>query len=662
MKRVPVIAVTAAAACLVPLAAASPPATASAAVARPPSVYLAGSVAPFASHAKAIGDVAGSRKLSIQVWLRPRLAAAQDFAMAVSTPGSPLFHHYLSPAGYSRHYGATRGEASKVESWLRAEGFAGVRADSRRSYVRGTATVAKIDAAFGVRLKLYRASASVSAGAHPLRANDRPVSVPASLARSVLGVTGLDNAAPIFPLAGPGGVHARGPAQRPSVAAGGSAPCSNYYGQFEASGLPEQFGVTAFPTEQCGYTARQLRAVYGANAVNTGASQTVALVELGLTPDMFLTLQDYARVMGIPAPVASHYAEVSVGRGSACGDPANIEEQLDVEAVYDMATSANELVIGGDSCDNGDFGLQGLFNADQAVLDGAGNHPLASIASNSWDGGGEAQPAALTMIEHSFLVQAAAEGVGMYFSSGDGSGTQTPANDPFAIAVGGTTLGIGQHDNRLFETGWSTGLSVLQDNQWVFQGEQGASGGGPSVVWPEPDYQKPVVPSALTMSPGASVPGRVVPDISADADSFTAFATGLLTFDPSDPSAPPTFGFLPIGGTSLATPLVAGMVAAAQQGQPEPFGLVNPAIYKMAGTSAVHDVLPFTAGTPALFRGIACVDALCGGQQLLTTFDDQDPAMLGYTGQVTLQGYDNMTGIGTPNGQYFIKALRNLEN
>jgi subtilase family serine protease len=213
----------------------------------------------------------------------------------------------------------------------------------------------------------------------------------------------------------------------------------------------------------------------------------------------------------------------------------------------------------------------------------------------------------------------------------------------------------------LFETGWSTGLSVLQDNQWVFQGEQGASGGGPSVVWPEPAYQKQVVPPALTLSPGWSGPGRVVPDISADADSFTAFGTGLLTFDPSDPSAPPTFGLAPIGGTSLATPLVAGMVTAAQQGQPEPFGLINPVIYQMAGTSAVHDILSLTASTPALFRGIACVDALCS-EQLLTTFDDQDPSMLGYTGQVTLEGYDNMTGVGTPNGQTFIKALRNLEN
>ena len=42
----------------------------------------------------------------------------------------------------------------------------------------------------------------------------------------------------------------------------------------------------------------------------------------------------------------------------------------------------------------------------------------------------------------------------------------------------------------------------------------------------------------------------------------------------------------------------------------------------------------------------------------LITFDDQNPNMAGYTGQVTLKGYDNMTGIGVPAGQAFISALR----
>jgi hypothetical protein len=50
---------------------------------------------------------------------------------------------------------------------------------------------------------------------------------------------------------------------------------------------------------------------------------------------------------------------------------------------------------------------------------------------------------------------------------------------------------------------------------------------------------------------------------------------------------------------------------------------------------------------------------MCGTLSL-TTFDDQSWNMSGYTGQVTAPGYDTMTGVGTPDGQQFINALRNL--
>src|ERR1022692_2099134 len=176
---------------------------------RPTDRVLAGSAVPFTSHTRAIGYVAGSERLSIQVWLRPQLAAAAHFASAVSTPGNPLFHHYLRPDGYTARFGATRSEATKVESWLRTEGFAGIHTDSQRTYVRATATTSKIDAAFHVQLRLYRSSATVNAGPYTLRANDRAISVPRSLAGSVLGVTGLDNAAPILPIDRPSSKAAR---------------------------------------------------------------------------------------------------------------------------------------------------------------------------------------------------------------------------------------------------------------------------------------------------------------------------------------------------------------------------------------------------------------------------------------------------------------------
>ncbi|MDX6338467.1 MAG: hypothetical protein QOG05_5807 [Streptosporangiaceae bacterium] len=628
--------------------------------ATPAVTRVAGSAVPFTSHARATGTVAAGQKLSVQVWLRPQVAAAEGFAGAVSTPGSTSFHHYLSPAAYATRFGAPAGEAAKVGSWLRSSGFSSVKASPLRSYVRATGTASVIDTAFRTTLRRYRATGKVNAGPYQLRANSTAISVPSSLAGSVLGVTGLDNAAPLLPLQRPGATAIGKPAPRPSAGAQPkSAPCSYYYGEHVATGLPKQFGTTSFPTDNCGYSGTQLRKAYGASTAATGSGQTVALVELGLTQDMFLTLKDYAKKNGLAAPAPSRYSELSLGQGSACGDPFYIEEQLDVEASYAMSPGANQLVVGGDSCNQGDFGLQGLFNADLAVL-GTGGQPLASIASNSWGSGSEEQAPYITSIEHAILVQAAAEGVGMYFSSGDGSGVYEPASDPYAISVGGTTLGIGKGGTRLFETGWSDGLSLLSHRSWIFLGENGAAGGGPSLIWAEPAYQDSVVPAALAAPPGnRGGTVRSVPDISASADPFTGFAVGYLTFH-NKSGKPPTYSQFPVGGTSESAPLVAGMVAASQQGQPAAFGFVNPALYQLAGTSALNDTLPLTSSSPAAYRGVACSPHDCGLWGLLT-FDDQNTNMFGYTGQVTLPGYDNMSGVGTPAGQAFIAGLRSIE-
>jgi subtilase family serine protease len=626
----------------------------------PAFARIQGSAVPFTSHAQATGTVAGGQRLSVQVWLRPQVAAAESFASAASTPGSTSFHHYLSPAAYASRFAAPAGAAARVESWLRSAGFTGVKASPLRSYVRATGKASVIDAAFRTTLRLYRATSSVNAGPYQLRANSTAISVPTALSGSVLGVSGLDNAAPRLPLQRPSATVPGKAIPRPSASARiKAAGCSYYYGERVATGLPKQFGTTSFPTYICGYSGTQMRKAYGATAAANGSGQTVALIELGLTQDMFLTLKDYAKANGVPAPAASRYAELSLGQGSACGDPFYIEEQLDVEASYAMAPGANQLVVGGDSCNQGDFGLQGLFNADLAVL-GTGGHPLATVASNSWGSGDEEQAAFITSIEHSILVQAAAEGVGMYFSSGDGSGVYEPASDPYAISVGGTTLGIGKHGTRLFETGWSDGLDLLlSGHAWTFEGENGAGGGGPSLIWTEPAYQDSVVPTALATAPGnRGGTVRSVPDISANADPFTGIAVGYLTFH-NKSGKPPTYSQIPVGGTSESSPLVAGMVTAAQQGRAAAFGFVNPALYQLAGTSALNDPLPVTSSTPAADRGVVCDPHDCGLWGLLI-FDDQSTKMFGYTGQVTLPGYDNMTGIGTPAGPAFISGLRSI--
>jgi subtilase family serine protease len=615
---------------------------------------LSDSAVPFATPDKAIGTVASSQTLTIQFWLTPRTAAAESFATAVSTPGNPSFGHFLSPAAYTARFGASSAEANGVETWLRSSGFTGVTTDAQRDYVQATGTVAAIDSALHVQMKYFRPSADINAGTYQLRANDRPVSLPSTLAPSVLGVTGLDNAAPKPTYLRPGlpaNVKAA-PASTP-----GNVACSSYYAQHNVYHAPKKFGTTSFPSVICGYSADQLRAAYGYNRHNIGKGVTIALVEWGLTPDMFQTLQDYTRANDIQGPSPSRYAELSLGNNT-CGDPFNTEEQIDVEASYDMAPLANQLVVGGDSCNDGFFGLQALFDADIAILNGVGGHPLAAIASNSWGlFDEETAPPSVLKIEESYLVRSAAEGVSMLYSAGDASGISTPAESPYATTVGGTTLAIGRKDPREFETGWSTGISVDLGTSWSFQGEQGASGGGQSLLWAQPAYQRGVVPKSLA-TPLGNRGGlvRTVPDISAIADPFTGFAVGQLVLNNSGALV---YQESPIGGTSVAAPLVAGIVAAAEQYQ-HSFGFLNPALYRLAGTNAYNDALPITSKTPAGDHGVYCGPSLCG-VPALTTFDDQAATMAGYTGQVTLKGYDTMTGVGTPNGQDFIYDLRSIE-
>jgi subtilase family serine protease len=650
------IAATALAAATITVAAAGPAAHANAG--RPAgraavqNVRLPDSVAPFAAASAAAGAVPAATKLTIQFWLAPQSTAAARYAAAVSTPGKPLFRHFLSPSRYTARFGPTQAAVASLESWLKSKGFTGIGADLGRDYVQATGRVSTIEAALLVRLNYYRTRDLAVASRYPLRANDRPVSLPAPLARRVLGVTGLDNAAPRMTYVREGATARAGvtPAGSPAFA------CSQWYMQHYATALPTMHGVTRFPTILCGYTPQQLRRAYNLSASDTGKGVTVALVEAGLTPDMFQTLADYAKVHGIQAPSTGRYAEVSLGQGSQCGDPFNVEEQLDVEASYSMAPAANQIVVGGDSCNNGFFGLQALFDADLAVLNGIGDTPLAQVASNSWFAGDESVPASMLQITHAYLIRAADEGVSMLFSAGDASGVAVPSSDPYATAVGGTTLAIGHDNPRLFETGWSTGISADQGGQWVFQGEDGASGGGASLLWKQPGYQEGVVPKSLATATGdRGGLVRAVPDISADADAFTGMAVGMLSFD--DQGNVTGYFEEPIGGTSLATPLIAGIVADAEQGQGS-FGFLNPALYELAGTRAFNDARPLSAKTNPAYRGVACDEATCG-LLLLTTFDAQCLSMQGYAGQVTAPGYDTMTGIGTPKGQPFISALRN---
>jgi subtilase family serine protease len=603
---------------------------------------LAGSAAPSAG--TDLGAAASTQQLQLEIWLTPDLAGATRFADAVSTPGNILYHQYLTPAQYTAQFGPSAAQAQSVASWLSSQGFTGVQVGAQRDSVTATGSVATVDQAFDIQMDRYRVTPAGGA-AQTIVANDRDLSIPSSLSGDVLSVTGLNTTAPIT-------FHTATSA----AAAAPPSDCSQYWDQ-KTKTFPKpvnQTGITQAAVSVCGYSAGQLRAAYGATTADDGAGQTIALIEDGTPTAMFKTLTKYAQTNGLPAPKSTQLREMVIGKGNACGNPFDIEEQLDSEASYAMAPGANQLMVDGDSCNFKLQGVQPLFDAENAVLDGNGNSALASIESNSWGiTGGEAWPSIYADTAHLINLRATAEGVGMYFSSGDNPGISVPASDPYSLSVGGTTVGIGAQDQRVFETGWSDHDLVHFGGTWYNQGiPRDAAGGGVSLLYGQPSYQAGVVPSSM-----ATVQGRLdrtVPDISADADPNSGILQGVI--EPNGNGQPGKYQVFVDGGTSLATPLVAGLVADAQQGQAASFGFINPLLYSLSGTGAFHDALPVTKSTPAVdAAAFAPADASIYGANSLSIFDSQIPA---YTDQVTAVGYDTMTGLGTPNGTAFIAGLR----
>jgi subtilase family serine protease len=603
------------------------------------ATQVPGSAAPGAAAGALVGPVSASQQLTVQVWLTPDLAGATTFAESVATPGSSSFHHYLSPNAYTARFGPPAAHAAAITAWLTADGLAQVHSGSGRDYVSATGPVSRIQSAFGVRMDRYRV---VGANGKPtvIEANDRAVSVPAALAPDVLGVTGLDSAPPATSLAGP----APAPA------------CSHYWAQYTRSFRPAYRGLTKGSLPVCGYSAGQIRAAYGATATATGKGQTVALTEEEAPPAMLATLADYAKGNHLPEPKSTQFREAEIATGGTCGasspGPAQSgfypdEAEMDSEAAYAMAPGAAQLMVVGEGCNE----VQALLDAALYVLTGNGAHPRASIVSNSWKLDPGDVPAQTV---HAMDLRAAAEGVGMYFASGDTPGVNVTDSDPYATAVGGTTLGIGAKNNRVFETGWSDDYASLDAGHWDDQGLGGGDGGGTSGVWGQPAYQQGVVPASMSRVRVGKriVTGRAVPDIAADGDPDSGLLTGYIASGTD--AHPGPYRTEVNAGTSLATPLVAGLVADAQQGQKSDFGFINPLIYRLAGTQAFHDILPVTTSMPQQDRD-DYQPASAGVSPAVDVFDSQQRA---YTQQVTARGYDTMTGVGTPNGAAFITGLR----
>jgi subtilase family serine protease len=132
-----------------------------------------------------------------------------------------------------------------------------------------------------------------------------------------------------------------------------------------------------------------------------------------------------------------------------------------------------------------------------------------------------------------------------------------------------------------------------------------------------------------------------VPDVAALADPQTGLLVGQTQTFPNGTY----YDEYRIGGTSLSSPIFAGLMALADQKAGHPHGFANPMFYD--NPSAFYDVLPVkTAVARRNYNN--SVDASAGTSDRLRTFDDY----FGSTSQHTNSGWDNVTGLGTPGASF----------
>lgn len=620
----------------------------------------------WTSTAKQSGTLAAGQRVTAKVWLSPRNAAQLDaLATAVSDPASSQYGKYLTSNQYDQAFAPSAGEVSSVTQWLTGSGLHIDAVSAGNTYLAVSGSAAAINSAFNTQLAHYLVNGKQE------QAPSRDVSVPDAVAGTVLAVTGLSTLG-----------HLTTPADfGPPPGFVNATPCSSYYGQKKATSLPKFNGKT-LPYDPCGYVPSQLRSVYGvsqtgrnnSSSSGLGRGQTVAITDAFDSSRLLSDANTYATNRGDSAFKSGQFTDMSVAEntalGGACGGNSWYGEQsLDVEAVHGMAPKANVLYYGAASCFDDDL----LAQLAQVVHDNK-----ASIVTNSWGEPtiytGFGCPTAFCFNIDQGLIDAyegvfkrgAVQGIGFYFSSGD-NGNESgfpyfyahpdfPTGDPWVTSVGGTALAIDRNGNRAFETGWGTSRYCLStDGTTCVAGgnPRGAiwiqnaaflygSGGGFSQIFPEPNYQKHVVKNDPTG-------GRAVPDIALVADPTTGMLIGITQ---DFGAAGVHYGEYRAGGTSLASPLMAGVQADAQTGRYR-IGFANPLIYSLARgeDNVYYDVTP--QGDQGNVRSdfINGLDASGGIRYTVRTFNQDSPLTTG-------RGWDDVTGVGSVTASYIAAVSR----
>ncbi|SHL25269.1 S53 family peptidase [Actinacidiphila paucisporea] len=569
------------------------------------------------------GTPADSTALDLSVVLAPRdPAALTKFVTDVSTPGSPLYHHYLKTGEFGPTFGPAAATVQKVRGALQAQGLHPGALAADGMTVPLHTTVGAAAKAFRTGFTSYR-----TADGRTAVSNTAAPAVEGDVASSITAVTGLSTLSVVKP-------HYTAATKRvvaPKSTAGGTAQ-PHMAGKTPAlcssiSSLLSQYGLA---DTRDYWSAGKLASTYGmANEPNVGTGVTVGIFELEnySTKD----IAAYQSCYGTKVPVSAvkvdggpkYAADADLGYG--------VESALDIEDVIGLVPQASVVVYQGVDAENATW--QNVLNVyNKMVTDNR-----AQVISTSWGGCEPDTPASFMDAENAIFQRAAAQGQTVTAASGDngsadcwydvdGDGvnddphgtsvaTDDPASQPYVLGVGGTSM-----------TGSESAAAV-------WNSLDGATGGGVSqhfALDATTGYQAGVNGPGYADGCAAGATGkcRQVPDVSALADPLT----GYLLANGQDDTGGQYWTI--IGGTSGASPTWAALIAQADLDlscqADGPVGFVNPALYKLPAT-AFRDI---TSGSNYLsYTGVPSGDYSAAA------------------------GYDLTTGRGTPHARSIIPTL-----
>jgi hypothetical protein len=405
----------------------------------------------------------------------------------------------------------------------------------------------------------------------------------------------------------------------------------------EVSTLP-----TATPVPDA-YDPAQLQAAYDVRPLFRrgvdGKGQTIVIVDAFGSPTITSDLATFDGQYHLAAPPS--FRIITPAGAIPAYSPRGkdrqgwaVETSLDVEWAHVMAPGAS-IILAETPTDEveGTSGFPDIVRAERYVI----THRLGNVISQSF-AATEVTFSSLAQLTplRSAYVAAQKAGVTVLAGSGDWGSTglnldgvtysanasaNWPASDPLITGVGGTTVRLNSvGKRRSADTAWN-------DTYLHAPPVPEATGGGLSRFFERPGYQDGV--------DGVVGETRGVPDVSMDANPDHG-AGGVNVYTSFPGTGNP--GWHIIGGTSLATPLFAGVVALADEVAGHGLGLLNPALYGMLGRSGTG-IVDITTGD----NGVAFENA-----------QDQQVTVPGYSAG---PGYDLATGVGTINAAVFVPAL-----